>query len=122
MYALYTQGLLVWDENHRNIAEGGEWMEDLTSLILRDRNHPSVIIWSICNELLCERFNTTSALLLKEQIEQLDPKGNRPVSAAVNEEFFKDFGQNLDLMGVNYNIARYKIWHEEHPTQPMIGR
>ena len=39
----------MWDENHKNRAEG-EWLADLQSLVLRDRNHPSVVIWSLCNE------------------------------------------------------------------------
>jgi beta-galactosidase len=40
------EGMLVWDENHRN----GEY-EEATTLVLRDRNHASVIIWSLCNEV-----------------------------------------------------------------------
>ena len=40
------EGMLVWDENHRN----GQYDEAAT-LVLRDRNHASVIIWSICNEV-----------------------------------------------------------------------
>jgi beta-galactosidase len=43
-------GVLVWNENHRNRA-GGEWLDDLRTLILRDRNRPSVVIWSLCNEV-----------------------------------------------------------------------
>lgn len=114
--------MLVWDENHRNIAEGGEWLDDLQSLILRDRNHPSIIIWSVCNERLCEEFNATSCVILRDMMKNLDPKAGRVVSAAVNEEFYKDFGSKLDLMGINYNIKRYDSWHYEHPEQPLIGR
>ena len=40
-------GMLVWDENHRN---GQPAEADV--LAKRDRNHPSIIIWSICNEVL----------------------------------------------------------------------
>ena len=38
-------GYLVWDENHRNGQD-----DQIPLLILRDRNHPSVVIWSLCNE------------------------------------------------------------------------
>jgi hypothetical protein len=36
-------GMVCWDENHRNGQE-----DQVPLLILRDRNHPSVVIWSIC--------------------------------------------------------------------------
>lgn len=57
----------VWDENHKNRAEG-EWLKDLQSLVLRDRNHPSVVIWSLCNEVLCEQWNVTSATILRDEV------------------------------------------------------
>eukprot|EP00952_Eustigmatos_sp_NYUAD-ZCMA_P006994 29850-Eustigmatos_ZCMA.PRE.1 len=122
--------MLVWLENHRNRVEG-EWMEDLRTLILRDRNRPSVVIWSICNEvppsmhrphsllislldvlnlssvqLLCEGFDAKAAKILKAEIKHLDPLGNRPVSAAVNMDIFtSEFPQVLDLMGTDLRIA-----------------
>ena len=46
------QGLLVWDENHRN-EQTPDMLDDLRSLVLRDRNHPSIVMWSLCNEALC---------------------------------------------------------------------
>jgi len=45
-------GMLVWDENHRNGQD-----HEMEMLILRDRNHPSIIIWSLCNEALCSTDN-----------------------------------------------------------------
>ena len=42
------------DENHRN----GQQDDKLTTLVLRDRNHPSIVLWSIFNELLCETPST----------------------------------------------------------------
>jgi beta-galactosidase len=48
-------GFLVWDENHRN----GQ-LAEIEALVLRDRNHPSVVIWSVCNEFLCETNDTAA--------------------------------------------------------------
>ena len=44
-----AEGMLVWDENHRNGQP-----EEAAALARRDRNHPSVILWSVCNEVLCD--------------------------------------------------------------------
>lgn len=114
------QGMLVWDENHRN-SLGAQWEDDMRSLILRDRNHPSVVMWSICNEVLCNGFNAANAKVLKAIIQQLDPDGGRPVTAAMNGGYTGDFTQVLDVMGVNYHISEYDKFHTAHPSQPMIG-
>ncbi|KAH8047960.1 arogenate dehydratase [Aureococcus anophagefferens] len=68
-----AEGMLVWDETHRNGNPGEQ-----TRLVLRDRNHPSVVIWSICNEKLCETNDTlgdgkAAAALYRE----LDPSSGR---------------------------------------------
>src|SRR5262249_16036053 len=42
-------GMLVMDEN-RNFGSSTEHIEQLRSMVLRDRNHPSIICWSLCNE------------------------------------------------------------------------
>lgn len=115
------QGFLVWDENHRNTASGDQWVADLQSLILRDRNHPSVIMWSICNEALCNGFNATSAGILKKIIKDLDPAGNRPISAAMNNDLGSDFSRLLDVVGINYQIGNYAPFHQKYPSQPVIG-
>ena len=83
----------------------------MESLILRDRNHPSVIIWSLCNEALCEGFDQNSAQVLMSRVRQLDPDGGRPISAAVNVQP-SGFDDILDVMGINYMCE----WtgHTEH--------
>jgi beta-galactosidase len=114
------QGMLVWDENHRN-RDSPDMVEDLRSLILRDRNHPSVIMWSLCNEALCESFNADTAKALKPIVKELDPKGQRPVTAAMNGGYGSAFQDVLDVMGVNYHIDQYDKLHQSHPNQPIIG-
>lgn len=58
---------------------------------------------------------------MKPIIQKLDPKGQRPVSAAMNGGYGNAFQDVLDLMGVNYNIGQYDKLHQSHPNQPMIG-
>jgi beta-galactosidase len=96
-------------------------IDDLKTLIMRDRNHPSVIMWSLCNEALCEGFNADTAKVLKPIVKTLDPQGQRPVTAAMNGGYGSGFQDVLDVMGVNYHIGSYDSIHKSHPNQPMIG-
>jgi len=108
-------GLLVWDETHRNGI-----LSELEILIKRDRNHPSVIIWSLCNEVLCSTDNwVQDALTAKALIRQLDPLGGRPVSA--NQNGWIGVNTPLDLQGFDYTTSNYDAWHAEAPHIPSIS-
>ena len=72
-------GFVVWDENHRN----GQ-LDQVPYLIKRDRNHPSVVIWSICNEVLCNTGTAADAKTMANYMHSLDPLSGRPVSANQN--------------------------------------
>eukprot|EP01123_Difflugia_compressa_P002326 TRINITY_DN13023_c0_g1_i1.p1 TRINITY_DN13023_c0_g1~~TRINITY_DN13023_c0_g1_i1.p1 ORF type:complete len:604 (-),score=124.96 TRINITY_DN13023_c0_g1_i1:7-1716(-) len=120
-------GMLVWDEN-RNFDNVPQYFSDLAILPLRDRNHPSVIIWSLCNEFGCqEGANDPVALktaqTFKSIIEQYDT--TRPVSAAWNaglNDLLYGWGPKvLDLQGVNYNYGELDPYHKAYPAKPMIG-
>jgi len=104
------------------------WQRDLDSMLYRDRNHPSVILWSIGNELV-ERGQPEGARLarlLAEHVRAVDP--TRPVIAAINgfgnavpwsraDETFAA----LDVGGYNYQWGQYRPDHEQHPQRMMIG-
>lgn len=88
------------------------WKRDLESMICRDRNHPSIIMWSTGNEIPDREdqkaFDT--AKLLAEYVRKLDP--SRPVTNAVHGvNPNKDgFMEPLDVMGYNYALK----WNENH--------
>jgi len=89
-----------------------EWFrKDLRDLVIRDRNHPSVFMWSIGNEIR-EQFDSSGIRLTKEMVDivkSLD--STRPVTCALTENVpSKNFiyqSKALDVLGFNYKIGDY---------------
>ena len=114
-------GLLVIDEN-RAFNAGADWLDYLRAQIRRDRNHPSVIAWSIFNEepLQGEFRGQEIARTLIKTIKAED--STRPVLAAMNGGFFSEDGARnvLDIIGFNYQYDQIDKFHETYPTIPIL--
>jgi beta-galactosidase len=108
------------------------WQRDTDSMVLRDRNHPSVIVWSIGNEIP-ERFTGKGlelARLLADRVRQLDP--TRPVTSALcgtagNDGVWR-FGEQtdalcgvLDVAGYNYGAAEHLAEHRRRPERVILA-
>ena len=117
-----------------------QWRSDLAAIVLGARNHPSVVMWSIGNEIPAR--NTPSGIeaqwLLANEVHRLDP--TRPVTAAIN-----DFpgplvtpsaktarpGRGgapdqasavfLDVVGYNYKLRKYEADHRSFPDRVLVG-
>lgn len=108
-----------------------KWCEkDMESMVKRDRNHPSIIIWSVGNEIQ-ERADSSGLEIfrkLKEKIIEFDK--TRPVTQAICSfwdnpgKTWKDtepaFAQ-MDVHGYNYQWKQYEPDHEKFPERIMIG-
>lgn len=108
-----------------------QWSErDIASMILRDRNHPSIIMWSIGNEIR-ERADDKGVEIaerLRSAVLRYD--NTRPVTAAVNEfwdnpqykwsESAKAFS-TLDVAGYNYMWWEYENDHKLYPQRVIYG-
>jgi beta-galactosidase len=116
------------DDYHRYFKEWHE--QDLKAMLLRDRNHPSVIIWSIGNEV-SERADTSGVRIAKNLVhivKQMDK--TRPVTAAICS-FWDHPGMEwndtepafsqLDIGGYNYQWQQYETDHEKFPNRIMMG-
>lgn len=115
-------GLLVMDEN-RNFNPSADYLPQLQWLVRRDRNRPSVILWSIFNEerLQGTRVGYEIARRMVAAVKALDT--TRPVTAAMNAGLFNEnnAAQALDVAGINYQVWEYDHFHKEFPTKPVLS-
>jgi beta-galactosidase len=113
-------GMLVMDEqrlfNSNDIA-----LDQLRGLVKRDRNHPSIILWSIGNE---EGEQGTPrgrriAETMVRTVKALDL--TRPVTYASNSGFYEGINQVVDVRGFNYHMDVIDKYRLDHPDQPLYG-
>ncbi|MDT8401465.1 MAG: beta-galactosidase GalB [Bacteroidales bacterium] len=106
---------LYWDKWHK---------KDLEDLVRRDRNHPSVFIWSIGNEIL-EQWDSTGMPIARELagiVNELD--GTRPVTAGCNDPGPHNYvirSGALDLIGYNYHEEMFPDFPVDFPGEKFIA-
>lgn len=107
-------------------ADFDKWHKrDLESMVLRDRNHPSVFMWSIGNEIR-EQFDTSGIRITRELVKIVKAiDSTRPVIAALSEwnpdkNFMYQSGA-LDLVGLNYHHEVYEDFHKHYPGKIFLG-
>ena len=124
-------GLMVMDENrHLGDAQAPKTrpydtctnFSDLTTMILRDRNHPSIIMWSMCNEeplsgtLQGQEFfaNMMGVVHIYDN--------TRPITCAmVGGLLTNGIADVEDIIGVNYNTKRYDAIRARYPHKAIFG-
>jgi len=115
-------GMLVIDETRR-MSSDEESMADLAAMIRRDRNHPSIILWSIGNEEPQQGTERGAriAFTMRRLCNELDP--TRPITAAIDnpEAWGKGIGPVLDVVGANYRTPKLPDFHQRMPKVPLIG-
>jgi beta-galactosidase len=122
-----------WTVGKNNAQQGYQhdfrewWERDLRDAVLRDRNHPSIIIYSAGNEIRdnlrrpsgFEQFKKMKAIY-----DELD--GSRPVTMAVfrpNQSGVYDsgFSELMDVVGQNYRENELVRAHRDKPTRKILG-
>lgn len=115
-------GMLVIDEN-RNFETSEEGLNQLRTMVMRDRNHPSVVMWSIFNEepLQSTEEGRRMAETMRQEILNLDD--SRFITAAMNGGIDSEVSavDALDVCGINYQPWVYDDFHKKHPEMPMLA-
>ncbi len=121
MDALDETGFLVMDEA-RWFTSTDEGKEQLEMLVKRDRNRPSVIMWSTGNEepLHCTERGKKIHKELKACIRRYDK--SRPITSAVsNDAHIAPVLDECDIIGVNYQLNHYEEIHQKHPDKAIFA-
>ncbi|OPJ59277.1 glycoside hydrolase family 2 TIM barrel-domain containing protein [Clostridium oryzae] len=105
-----------------------EWAHsDVKSWIMRDRNHPSLLMWSIGNEIYDthagERGQQITRILM-DYVREFDPKENAKITIGSNYMPWENAQKCADIVkvaGYNYAEKYYQKHHEEHPDWIIYG-
>jgi beta-galactosidase len=116
-------GMLVLAENRR-AGSSPEVLGQLRDLIVRDRNHPSIIAWSLANEEHTLQWDIAGERVGRAMVKlchKLDP--TRAVTSAMHDRGLNEgFANVVDVHGWNYmNVGDLSAFHARRPGQPILG-
>ncbi len=100
--------------------------EDVKAWVERDRNHPSLLMWSIGNEISDTNSERGIEItkMLRDHVKKYDHKGNAPVTLGSNfmgSENAQKCADELKLIGYNYTESLYEEHHKKYPDWIIYG-
>ncbi len=131
-------GILVIDESFDGWAQpkyphdygevfAGNWRADLAAMIRRDRNHPSIVMWSIGNEMY-ERGEANAVDIARDMVRLVRRHdASRPITAGVNGFGAEGWTRldplfaQLDIAGYNYETHRFEEDRQRVPNRVMLS-
>ncbi|SEH98303.1 glycoside hydrolase catalytic domain [Akkermansia glycaniphila] len=115
------QGMLVLNEN-RFYNSGEDYLRQLEEQVKRDRNHPSVMMWSVFNEEPWQGDERGRKMVERMKHSILRHDKTRPVTGAMNGGYNKDgaFGA-VDVLGINYALPQHDHAHKLYPDKMVFS-
>jgi len=115
-------GMLVLDEQ-RLLNSSSEYKDQFKRLLVRDRNHASVFLWSIGNEegnIQGNEYGKKIAQSLLAIQKEFDPSRTSTYAADLGNDF-KGVNEVIPIRGFNYRQFAVSDYHRDHPNQPILG-
>jgi beta-galactosidase len=120
-------GFLVIDETfdkwggHNHQTWNTDWQNDLRSMLHRDRNHPSIVLWSVGNEVRQQGKPEGKRLLkmLVDFVHQEEPI--RKVTYGAFPRYVPDFVNLADIAGLNYQEQWFEQYRTKNPRQLILS-
>lgn len=113
-------GMLVFAET-RMMSSNPEGLAQFENLVRRDRNHPSVFMWSMGNEEGTANSERGVGILTAMKAVAYRHDGSRPVSIAPTGAIGTGGLAVGDVIGYNYQDPQAEAFHKAHPDRPVIG-
>ena len=132
-FLVMAESFDTWN-SPKNHAEKGynlyfdEWWErDTRAMVEQARNHPSVVIYSVGNEIRDNLNNSEGFEKYRKQQDLIhDLDNTRPVTMALfrpnsSGVYRNGFAEMMDVVGQNYRVDELKAYHEAHPEKAIMG-
>ena len=113
-------------KNGYNLFFDDWWKRDVRNLVEKCRNHPSVVMWSIGNEVYEQNTDDGAALAraLQEECHKYDPDPNRKVTQGLSwmpNAIEKGLNAVMEIPAVTYRLPFYKAMYKDTKTGIVLG-